>query len=207
MGTKHGLLKCRSVRRKPPGEQWSRRETIEARGTKWNFDVEMDSGIPGPTLEPRRDEGMPTAAAPMEISTVPPPALPPEKHVFEMQVHSNSGGGDVAAMTRMVICDPSYMNLAKTKVIGKVVRYTNTHETSIPELLNEDGKNTEVTGTQERHQRNDGIVETICHFRGQVHHYGEHRLGDSCNLPGIRVPKCTRWRSQRNHSETYCQVR
>ena len=46
-----------------PGEQWSRRETIEARGTKWNFDVEMDSGIPGPTLEPRRDEGMPTATA------------------------------------------------------------------------------------------------------------------------------------------------
>ena len=25
---KHGLLKCRSVCRKPPGEQWSRRETI-----------------------------------------------------------------------------------------------------------------------------------------------------------------------------------
>ena len=40
VGTKHGLLKCRSVRRKPPGEQWSRRETVEARGTKWNFDVE-----------------------------------------------------------------------------------------------------------------------------------------------------------------------
>ena len=61
VGTKHALLKYRSVRRKPPGEQWSRRETIEARGTKWNFDVEMDSGIPGLTLEPRRDEGMPTA--------------------------------------------------------------------------------------------------------------------------------------------------
>ena len=30
VGTKHGLLKCRSVRRKPPGEQWSRRETVEA---------------------------------------------------------------------------------------------------------------------------------------------------------------------------------
>ena len=81
VGTKHGLLKCRSVRKKTPGEQWSRRDTIEARGTKWNFDVEMDSGIPGPTLEPRRDEGMPTAAAPMEIPTVPPPAPPPEKHV------------------------------------------------------------------------------------------------------------------------------
>ena len=43
VGTKHGLLKCRSVRRKPPREQWSRSETIEAGGTKWDFDVEMDS--------------------------------------------------------------------------------------------------------------------------------------------------------------------
>ena len=85
VGTKHGLLKCRSVRRKPPGEQWSRRETIEARDTKWNFDVEMDSGIPGPTLEPRRDEVMPTATAPMEILTVPPPAPPPDTHVPEMR--------------------------------------------------------------------------------------------------------------------------
>ena len=81
----------------PLTEQWSRRETIEARGTKWNFDVEMDSGIPGPTLEPRRDEGMPTATAPMEIPTVPPPAPPPEEHVPEIRVHSNSGGGDVAS--------------------------------------------------------------------------------------------------------------
>ena len=70
VGTKYGLLKCRSVRRKPPGEQWSRRETIEARGTNWNFDVDMDSGVPGPTMEPRRDEGMPTGTAPMEIPTV-----------------------------------------------------------------------------------------------------------------------------------------
>ena len=77
--------KCRSVRRKPPGEQWSRRETIEARGTKWNFDVEMDSGIPGPFLEPRRDVGMPTATAPMELPTIPPPAPPPEEHVPEMR--------------------------------------------------------------------------------------------------------------------------
>ena len=76
---------------KPPEEQWSRRETVEARGTKWNFDVEMDSGIPGPTLDPRRDEGMPTATAPMEIPTVPPPAPPPEEHVPEIRVHSNSG--------------------------------------------------------------------------------------------------------------------
>ena len=51
VGTKYGLLKCRSVRRKPPGEQWSRRGTVEARGTKWNFDVGVDTGIPGPPLE------------------------------------------------------------------------------------------------------------------------------------------------------------
>ena len=101
--------------------------------------MEMDSGIPGPTLEPRRDEGMPTGAAPIEILTVLPPTSPPERHAFEMQVHSNSGGGDVAAKTVMVICDPSYINPAKTKVIGKVVRYTNIHEAHIPELLNEDG--------------------------------------------------------------------
>ena len=112
--------------RKPHGEQWTRHETIEARGTKWNFNVEMDSGAPGRTLERRRDEGMPTATAPMEIPTVPRPAPPiPEEHVPEMRVHSNSGGGDVAAKTEMVICDPSFWDPAKTKVIGKVVRYTN----------------------------------------------------------------------------------
>ena len=34
----------------------------------------------GPTLEPRRDDGMPTATAPTEIPTVPPPAPPPEEY-------------------------------------------------------------------------------------------------------------------------------
>ena len=140
MVTKHGLLKSRSVRRKPPGEQWSRRQTIEARGTKWTLDVEMDSGIPGPTMEPRRDEGLPTTTAPMEIPAVPPPAPQPEEHVLEMHVHSNSGGGDVVAKTEMMICDPSYMNPAKSKEIGKVVRYTNILEALFPKLLNEDDK-------------------------------------------------------------------
>ena len=46
----------------------------------------------------------------------------------------------MAAKTKMVICDPSHADPAKTKVMGKVVRYTNTHETPIPKLLNEDGK-------------------------------------------------------------------
>ena len=85
VGTKHGLLKCRSVRRKPPGEQCSRRETVEARGTKWNFDVEMDSGVSGPPVTSRPDEEMPTATAREEIPTVPPRALPPEEHVPEIR--------------------------------------------------------------------------------------------------------------------------
>ena len=57
-----------------------KRSKLEARSGI--FDVEMDSEIPGPTLEPRRDEGMPTATAAME-TTVLPRAPPPEKHVFE----------------------------------------------------------------------------------------------------------------------------
>ena len=174
--TKHGLLKCRSVRRKPPGEQWSRRETVEARGTKWNFDVEMDSGISGPPVTSRPDERMPTATAPMEIPTVPPPAPRPEEHVFDMKVHSSSGRADVAVKTKMVICE--------------IVRYTNILEAPIPERGRQidrhwpDHHYTEVASTQERHQRDDGIVVKTGHFREQVHHYCEHRPGDRCNLSG-----------------------
>ena len=83
--TKHGLIKCRSVRRKPLGEQWSRRETVEARGAEGNFDVEMDSGISGPPMASRPDEEMPTATAQGKIPTVPPLAPPPEDHVPEMR--------------------------------------------------------------------------------------------------------------------------
>ena len=131
----------------------------------------MDYGIPGPTLEPRRDEGMPTATAPMEIPAVPPPAPPPERHVFEMQVHSNSGGGDVAAKTKMVICDPSYMNPVKTKVIGKVVRYTNILEAPIPKLLNEDGKlidTGQIIITQKLQACKDDINATMVSWRKRV---------------------------------------
>ena len=46
----------------------------------------------------------------------------------------------MAAKTEMVICDPSYTDPAKTKVIGKVVLYENILEAPIPDLLNEDGK-------------------------------------------------------------------
>ena len=129
--------------------RWSRRETVEARGTKWNFDLlGVDVELvgrngrfgSGPPVTSRPDEEMPTATAPRENPTVPPPAPPPEEHEPEIRVHSNSGGGDVAAKTEMVICDPSYTDPVKTKVIGKVVRYTNILKAPIPDLLNEDGK-------------------------------------------------------------------
>ena len=44
------------------------------------------------------------------------------------------------AETKMVICDLSFADPAKTKVIGKVVRYTNILGAPIPDLLNKDGK-------------------------------------------------------------------
>ena len=88
----------------------------------------MDTGISGPFVTSRPDEGMPTATAPMEIPSVFPPAPPPEEYVPEIRVHSDSGGGDVAAKTEMVIYDPSFAGPAKTKVIGKVVRCTNIFE-------------------------------------------------------------------------------
>ena len=162
--TKHGLLKCRSVRRKLPGEQWSRRETIEARGTKWNFDVEMDSGISGPPLTSRPDEGMPSATAPMEIPTVPPPAPPPKEHVPEIRVHSNSGGGDSAAKREMVTYDPSYADPAKMKVIGKVVRSINILGAPVSYLPNEDGKlidTCQIIIAQKLQERKNDIYVTM----------------------------------------------
>ena len=100
----------------------------------------MDCGVPGPTLEPRRDVGTADSNGTNGNSYSSSTCTSATKHVFEMQFHRHSGESDVAAKSRMAICDPSYMNPAKTKVVGEVVRYTNTHETPIPELLNEDGK-------------------------------------------------------------------
>ena len=171
MVTKHGLLKCRSVRTKPPGEQWSRRETIEARGTKWNFDVEMDSGIPGPTLESRRDEGMPTATAPTQIPTVPPPAPPPEENIPEIRVHSNSGGGDVAAKMKMVICGSCNADPTKTKVIDRVVRYTNILGAPVSYLPNEDGKlidTGQIIFTQKLQELKNDIYVMVVSWRQRV---------------------------------------
>ena len=46
----------------------------------------------------------------------------------------------VAAKTKMVICNPSYMDLVKTKVVGGVVRCANILGAPVPGLLNGDGK-------------------------------------------------------------------
>ena len=108
----------------------------------------------------------------------------------------------MAAKTEMVICDPSDADPSKTKAIYKVVSYTNIPGALVSYLPIEDGKLIDIgqiiiaqkiTGMQERHLRDDGAVEALCHFQGQVLHFREHRHGDTCNLPGIRVPKCTRW--------------
>ena len=162
VGTTHGLLQCRSVRRKPPGEQWSQRETVEARGTKWNFDVEMDSGVSGPPVasqmkgcRQQRHRGRFPQYLRLHLR---------QKSTSEIRVHSNSGGGDVAAKTEIVICDPSYADPAKTKVIGKVVRYTNILGAPIPDLLNEDGKlidTGQIIITQKLQERENDIYVTM----------------------------------------------
>ena len=113
---------------------------LKLEGTKWNFDVEMDSGIPGPPLEPSRRGNADSNGTDGNSYSTSTSTSRPEEHVFEMQARSNRGGGDVATKTGMVIYDPSYMNPAKSKVIGKVVRYTSILEALIPKLQREDDK-------------------------------------------------------------------
>ena len=140
----------------------------------------MDSGISGPPVTSRPDEGMPTATAPREIPTVPPPAPPPEEHVPEIRGHSISGGGDVAAKMKMAICGSSFADPTKTKVIDRVVRSINILGAPVSYLPSKDGK----------------LIDTgkiIIAQKLQEHHFREHRHSDSCNLLGIRVPMCTRW--------------
>ena len=103
------------------------------------FDVEMDSGMSGPlvTSRPDRDaDSDGTGGNSHGTST----ARPPEIYVPEIRVHSNSGGGDVVAEKKMVICGPFFADPAKTKVISKVVRYTNILGALVSYLPNEDGK-------------------------------------------------------------------
>ena len=115
-------------------------ETVEARGTKCYFDVEMDSGMSGPPVNSRPAAEMPTATAREEIPTVPPPAPPPEEHVPEIRVHSNSGGSDVAPKMEMVIYDPSRRGSCENEGDWQSRPLHNILEAPIPDLLNEDGK-------------------------------------------------------------------
>ena len=74
------LVKYRSFRRKTAWRTvWSRRETCEARGTKWNFDVEMEFGTPV-QLEPPRQEA----------SQTPPPYLDRESEMRGQGVHTKA---------------------------------------------------------------------------------------------------------------------
>ena len=75
-----------------------------------------------------------------KFPTVPPPAPPPEEHVPEIRGHSISGGGDVAAKMKMVICGSSYADPTKTKVMDRVVRSINILGAPVSYLPNEDGK-------------------------------------------------------------------
>ena len=185
------------------GERWSRRETIEARSTKWNFDVEMDSGIPGLTLEPRRDEGMPTATAPMEIPTVTSTCTSARKtRIRDASSQQQRRRRWRTAKTKMVICDPSYMNLVKMKVIGKVVRYTNILETPIPKLLNEDGKmidTGQIIITQKLQVLKNDINATMVSWRHCVTSKDRYITFVSTvtviavTYLGFEYPKCTRW--------------
>ena len=92
----------------------------------------------------------------------------------------------------MVIYDPSYADPVKTKVIGKVVRYTNIFEVPIPDLLNEDGKlidTGQIIIAQKLQECKNDIYVTMVSWGRCV--TSEDRY--ICNLPGIRVPECTRW--------------
>ena len=109
MDTNFSLLVCRSVRRKPPGEQWSPRETGEARDTKWNFGVVMDVGVPPPLESPRQEA----------IPTVPPLAPPPRHDSQEFEIR----GQDVHAKALRII--------AISSEFGRTPRYP-TCETSGP---------------------------------------------------------------------------
>ena len=77
----------------------------------------------------------------------------------------------MAAKTRMVICDPSYMNPVKTKVIGKVVRYTIILEVPIPKLQYEDDKlidTGQIIIAQKLQVRKNDINATMVSWRKRV---------------------------------------
>ena len=84
----------------------------------------------------------------------------------------SNSGGDVLARTGMVICDLSDMNPAKSYVL----------EVPIPMDIN-----ATMVSWGKRVTSKDKYITVA---------------SDSCNLPWIRTPKCSRERPQRIHSET-----
>ena len=110
---------------------------------------------------------MPTATAPVEIPTVPPPALPPENHVpgiqrSQQQRRRRCGDQDGDGDLRPILHE-SCENEGDWQS-----RPLHKHSRSAYSKAAERGRQidrywpdhhyTEVTGTQERHQCNDGIV-------------------------------------------------
>ena len=121
----------------------------------------------------------------------------------------------MAAKMKMVICDPSYMSPAKTKVIGKVVRYTSTHGTPIPELLNEDGKSIDtgqIIITQKLQVCKNDIKATMVSWRKHFTSADRYITIVITVLVTAEIYVGFEYRSvhdgdRRGFSETYCQVR
>ena len=77
---------------------------------------------------------------PSGSSSGPEPKRTEKRNNFCDRQRELGGPDECVAKTKMVICDPSYADPAKTKVIGKVIRYTNILRAPIPDLLNKVGK-------------------------------------------------------------------
>ena len=212
VGTKHGLLKCRSVRRKLPGEQWSRRETIEARGRSgiltWKRILEYPDQLWNhvETRECRQQRHrwkflwylhlhlrLKNSYLKCEFTATVEEAMWRPRRGWWFATHPTW-----ILRNRKWLAESSVTQTFSKHLFQSCWVRTTNWSILARSPLHRSYKYSRITSTQ--------LVKT-CHFRGQVHHYCKHRPGDSCNLPGIRVRKCTRWWPQRIHSETYCQVR
>ena len=77
----------------------------------------------------------------------------------------------MVAKTVIMICDPSFWDPWKTKVIGKVVRFSNILEEPIPKLLNEDDKlidTGQIIITQKLRVLKNDINATMVSWRQRV---------------------------------------
>ena len=102
--TKHGLFKCSSVRR----------NFLESGGAdvKWNLDVDNGLTTGGFTSRWRSRQQRHRWKFVQYFFLF----LRQKTTYLKFEVFSNSGGGDVAAKTGIVMCDPSYADLSKSKV-------------------------------------------------------------------------------------------